>query len=46
MLPCLDPTPMGWKRRDWFFAIDQRHVFDRNANIGPTLWWDGEIIGS
>jgi hypothetical protein len=21
-------------------------VFDRAVNIGPTLWWDGEIIGS
>jgi hypothetical protein len=46
LLPCLDPTPMGWKRRDWFLGIDQQHVFDRNGNIGPTLWWDGEIVGS
>ena len=21
LLPALDPTPMGWKRRDWFFGI-------------------------
>ncbi len=46
LLPSLDPTPMGWKRRDWFFGLDQQHVFDRNGNIGPTLWWDGEIVGS
>lgn len=46
LLPALDPTPMGWKHRDWFFGIDQRQVFDRAGNIGPTLWWDGEIIGS
>jgi hypothetical protein len=46
LLPSLDPTPMGWKRRDWFLGIDQQHVFDRNGNIGPTLWWDGEIVGS
>ena len=46
LLPSLDPTPMGWKRRDWFLRIDHHHVFDRNGNIGPTLWWDGEIIGS
>lgn len=46
LLPCLDPTPMGWKRRDWLFGIDRHHVFDNNGNIGPTLWWDGEIIGS
>ncbi len=46
LLPALDPTPMGWKNREWFFGIDPHHVFDRNGNIGPTLWWNGEIIGS
>ena len=46
LLPALDPTPMGWKRREWFLGIDPHHVFDRAGNIGPTLWWDGEIIGS
>jgi hypothetical protein len=46
LLPSLDPTPMAWKHRDWFLGIDQHHVFDRGGNIGPTLWWDGEIIGS
>jgi len=46
LLPALDPTPMGWKRRDWLFGIPQHHVFDNRGNIGPTLWWDGEIIGS
>jgi hypothetical protein len=46
LLPALDPTPMGWKRRDWLFGISQHHVFDNRGNIGPSLWWDGEIIGS
>ncbi len=46
LLPALDPTPMGWKARDWFLAIDPGHIYDRAGNIGPTLWWDGEIIGS
>jgi hypothetical protein len=46
LLPALDPTPMGWKNRDWLFGIDPELVFDRAGNIGPTLWWDGEIIGS
>ncbi|MDQ1672899.1 MAG: hypothetical protein QOC98_1461 [Frankiaceae bacterium] len=45
LLPALDPTPMGWKRREWFFGIDQHTVFDRMGNIGPTVWWDGEIVG-
>jgi hypothetical protein len=46
LLPALDPTPMGWKNRDWFLGIESSLVFDRAGNIGPTLWWDGEIIGS
>jgi hypothetical protein len=46
LLPALDPTPMGWKNRDWMFGIDPSLIFDRAGNIGPTLWWDGEIIGS
>jgi len=46
LLPTLDPTPMGWKRRDWLLGIDRHLVFDRAGNIGPTLWWDSEIIGS
>jgi hypothetical protein len=37
---------MGWKTRDWFLGIDPGHVFDRAGNIGPTLWFNGEIIGS
>ena len=37
---------MGWKHREWLFGIDSGRVFDRAGNIGPTLWWDGEIIGS
>jgi hypothetical protein len=46
LLPALDPTPMGWKAKDWFLAIDPGLIYDRAGNIGPTLWWDGQIIGS
>ncbi|HET6865558.1 MAG TPA: winged helix DNA-binding domain-containing protein [Solirubrobacteraceae bacterium] len=46
LLPTLDPTPMGWKTRNWFLGIDPAHVFDPAGNIGPTLWWNGEIVGS
>ena len=46
LLPALDPTPMGWKQRDWFLAVDPARIFDRAGNIGPTVWWDGEVIGS
>ena len=46
LLPCLDPTPMGWKQRDWFTAVDPALIYDRAGNIGPTVWWNGELIGS
>lgn len=46
LLPALDPTPMGWKHRDWFLGLDRSLVFDRNGNLGPTVWWDGELIGA
>jgi hypothetical protein len=45
-LPSLDPTPMGWKARDWY--LDPEHVpalFDYSGNIGPTVWVDGRIVG-
>lgn len=45
LLPALDPTPMGWKERDWYFAADRGLLFDRNGNIGPTIWSDGQIVG-
>ena len=46
LLPSLDPTPMGWKARDWY--LDPDHVpalFDYSGNIGPTVWVDGRIVG-
>ena len=36
---------MGWKQRDWFFGCDARKLFDTRGNIGPTLWWNGQIVG-
>ena len=46
LLPGLDPTPMGWKRRDWYLPPDvAERVTDRNGNIGPTVWADGRIVG-
>ncbi|GGX73388.1 hypothetical protein GCM10010324_18300 [Streptomyces hiroshimensis] len=47
LLPGLDPTSMGWRHRD--FYLDPHHtaaLFDRNGNIGPTVWADGRIIGA
>jgi len=45
LLPALDPTPMGWQSRDWFLGPHGPALFDTNGNIGPTLWWDGRIVG-
>jgi hypothetical protein len=45
LLPALDPTPMGWKQREWYLPSDPGPLFDRNGNIGPTIWWAGEVVG-
>lgn len=46
LLPALDPTPMGWFARDWYITAEQRAVlFDRTGNIGPTVWYDGRVVG-
>lgn len=46
LLPALDPTPMGWKERDWYLGPEQRAaLFDRSGNIGPSVWCRGEIVG-
>lgn len=37
---------MGWADRG--FHLDPAHrsaLFDYAGNIGPTVWWNGEIIG-
>lgn len=45
LLPGLDPTPMGWKEREWYVGPHIAELFDRNGNIGPTIWADGRIVG-
>lgn len=44
-LPSLDATPMGWHEREWFLGAHRDALFDRNGNIGPTVWWEGRIVG-
>lgn len=46
LLPALDATPMGWKERDWFLPEDRTPLYDRMGNIGPTVWWAGEVVGA
>ncbi|HEY9367391.1 winged helix DNA-binding domain-containing protein [Streptomyces sp.] len=46
-LPGLDPATMGWKHRDWY--VDPAHrklLYDSAGNGGPTVWWNGEIVGA
>lgn len=45
LLPALDPTPMGWKQREWYLGSHAPALFDRSGNIGPTVWCDGRIVG-
>lgn len=45
LLPALDPTPMGWQSRDWYLGPHSPALFDRTGNIGPTVWWQGRIVG-
>ena len=45
LLPPLDPTTMGWFDRDWYLGSYRAQLFDTSGNAGPTLWWDGRIVG-
>jgi hypothetical protein len=45
LLPALDPTVMGWKERGWYLGEHGPALFDRNGNAGPTVWWNGRVVG-
>ena len=45
LLPALDPTAMGWRDRAWYVGEHTAALFDRSGNIGPTVWWDGRVVG-
>jgi Winged helix DNA-binding domain len=45
LLPSLDPTTMGWAERGWYLGPHKQALFDRAGNAGPTVWWDGRIVG-
>jgi hypothetical protein len=45
LLPPLDPTTMGWFEREWYLGPYKEHLFDTSGNAGPTVWWDGRIVG-
>jgi hypothetical protein len=45
LLPALDPTPMGWQERSWYIGPHAPALFDRTGNVGPTVWWEGRVVG-
>ena len=45
LLPGLDPAPMGWQSRAWYLGPHIPPLFDRTGNIGPTVWWEGRVVG-
>ena len=45
LLPPLDPTTMGWYEREWYLGPHREELFDTAGNAGPTVWWDGRIVG-
>ena len=45
LLPTLDPTTMGWKERGWYLGPHGPTLFDSNGNAGPTIWWEGRVVG-
>lgn len=46
LLPSLDPSVMGWKRRDWILGEHGGRLFDRNGNAGPIVLIDGRAVGA
>jgi hypothetical protein len=46
LLPALDPTPMGWRHRDFMLGPHRGPLFDTTGNAGPTVWVDGAAVGA
>jgi hypothetical protein len=46
LLPSLDATVMGWAERGWYLGEHGPFLFDRAGNAGPTVWWDGRVVGA
>ena len=45
LVPSLDSTVMGWRDRHWYLGEHSGRLFDRNGNAGPTVWWNGRVVG-
>lgn len=46
LLPLLDPTVMGWKKRDFVLGELGPQLFDSVGNAGTTVWVDGRAVGA
>ncbi len=46
LLAGLDPSVMGWSDREWYLGPHRPALFDRSGNAGPTIWWDGRVVGA
>ena len=44
---CRASTRSRWAGRsgDWYLGAHKAQIFDANGNAGPTVWWDGRIVG-
>lgn len=45
LLPGLDSSTMGWKRRGFYLGQHAERLFDNTGNGGPTVWVNGRIVG-
>jgi hypothetical protein len=45
LLPGLDSSTMGWKRRSFYLGRYAERLFDNVGNGGPTVWIDGRVVG-
>jgi hypothetical protein len=45
LLPALDTTVMGWASRQWYLGDHGPALFDTMGNAGPTIWWEGRVVG-
>jgi hypothetical protein len=36
---------MGWQARELYLGPHAPLLFDRTGNIGPTVWWEGRVVG-
>jgi len=46
LLPLLDPTVMGWKKREFLLGPHSPQLFDSAGNAGTTALVDGRVVGA